>query len=171
MLPGSQDKEQRDIAYWMGKVDTQLATIMSTLEKLASADRTNWREFRDWRTEVDARLATGSENFVKINADVSSLKNDVGEVKRDYDELKKDIKDCQAGRLNVLEQLNGQAKQEKKEDSTGVLSKPISESSNITYRWLIEKILLPVLLGLSMGFTTWLFLTLIPDILKHMAIP
>ena len=145
-----------DLAYWMGKVDNQLVTIQTTLAQLASNDRSNWSDFKEWRADVDERLADGSRNFVRIDDRIIHLEGDIALMQKHFNDIATSFRGCQAEKIAALRDAAND-----KPNGKG-LEKTINNGNSITYKWLLEKVLLPV----GIGFATWFLLTVLPDIIK-----
>lgn len=160
-----------DLAYWMGKVDTQLVTMNQTLINLTSNDKANWREFNAWRDEVDRRLQDGTANFRRIDDIQAQRDKTLEELRASYAEIMESLKLCQTQRVANIQAREAREQAIKEKENHTVhdsrLDKPINDGESISYRWLLEKIALPV----GIAFILWLLLTLLPDLLQHISIP
>jgi len=158
--PSVNSEHNGDLAYWMGRVDNQLVTIQQTLAQLASNERSNWSEFKAWRSDVDNRLEDGSRNFVRIDNEVTHINGEIETIKRHMTSIQELQKDCRQEQLQYLRSIS---QPEKNKKGNGVLDREIAEGQNITYKWVLEKILLPV----GVGFAAWFLLTVLPDLIKN----
>lgn len=157
-----------DLAYWMGKVDTQLVTMNQTLVTLTANDRSNWRDFNAWRDEVDKRLQSGTANFQRLDSTISSQQKTIAEIQKSYADIMESLQGCQAQRLANIQAREARDQEKKEQENHNThgsrLDKPINDGDTIiTYRWLLEKIAMPV----GIAFVLWLLLTLLPEVIQH----
>lgn len=117
-----------DLKYWMGVVDTRLTTLQSLIEGLVNTNKDNWAEFHAWRKGVDERLAIGSTRFEAHEKRLT--------------EVEEDIRILQCNQMARIEK-NGEAKGKDDEDE-----------KFITWSWVRDKLLMPILIPLLITVLT-----------------
>lgn len=117
-ISASRAISERDLYYWMGKVDSQLQNLQIMMEKLIDTDKGKWSEIKSWQAGVDKQLQSGIRHFAILDSKVDRNSNDIKEI------------EC------ALKEHEG---------DNGNSGKGSNGSKYVSWPWLLEKILVPVI--------------------------
>ena len=62
---GNEPETTQTLAYWMGRVDANIAELKTSINTFFEKSEDRWGEFDAWRRQVDERLVKGNSIFIE----------------------------------------------------------------------------------------------------------
>jgi len=127
------------LAFWMGEINTKVSTLTNMLASLVSSESTKWEAFSKWRDNVNIRLSQGAEKMSAMDSEIHDQQDQITELRL-----------ALTTHLQALE-MNGKPR------STEEVLKQF-----VSWPWLLENILVPILRWALILLLTYVVISAIP---------
>jgi len=125
------------LAFWMGEINTKVTNLTHMLTQLVDSEASKWEAFSKWRDTVNERLAAGAEKFTSVELELNDQQGQIAELREMFTRHLEIVQPKPKSAEDVLKQF-------------------------VSWPWLLENLLVPVLRWGIILFLGYIVITAIP---------